>query len=131
MAVVPAVSRRSFLRLLVATAAASVAPTLGPRWLAGRGLARHPGARVHVDVSEAAPSTCAVRLSVQFAGRSYPGQAVSAAPGLRRTLETPYPHRDLVPGHYQVVAELLDRDGQVIDQVGVGEYRVRPYRFSA
>ncbi len=131
MAVVPAVSRRSFLRLLVATAAASVPPTSAPRWLTGRGLACHPGARVHVDVAQAAPSTCAVRLCVVFAGRSYPGLPVSVGPGLRRTLETPYPHRDLVPGHYRVVAELLDRDGQVIDHVGVGEYRVRPYRFSA
>jgi hypothetical protein len=131
MALAPALSRRSFLRLLVATAAASVAPSAAPRWIAGRGLAHHPGARIDLQLAAAAPAECSVRLSVRHAGQHHPGQAIAAGPGLLRTLETPYPYSDLVPGHYQVVAELLDHSGAVIDHIGVGDYRVRAYRFSA
>ncbi len=45
--------------------------------------------------------------------------------------ETPYPFHDLVPGWYDVEAELLAADGSLLQRLSAGGYAVRAYRFSA
>ncbi len=45
--------------------------------------------------------------------------------------ETPYPFDDLIPGWYDVEAELVGPDGSVLQRLCAGGYSVRAYRFSA
>lgn len=90
-----------------------------------------PGARVQVVVAADAPPGCAVRMIARHASGSAAGPAVAAPAGAAVVVETPYPFFDLIPGWYDVEAELLGADGSVLQRLSAGGYAVRAYRFSA
>ena len=54
-----------------------------------------------------------------------------APAGALLTLETPYPHRDLVPGTYFVTLELRSRRGRLLERADVGGYALTRHWFSA
>lgn len=126
-------NRRSFLQLVgLGGAALAVPATLRLRPLIdSAGEPCHPGAPVVLAVDVDAPQHTRVRLVAVHAGVRHAAPSVAAPRGARITLETPYPHRDLVAGSYEVEAELLLDDGAVLTRLHVGSYRVRPWRFSA
>lgn len=127
--------RRAFLQWFsVASTGAALAGlgyhVLCSHWQVG-GKAVHPGAQVQVRLHDDTPRGCHVRLVVEWQGQRFAAGAVAAVPGAVVTLETPYPHADLLPGTYRVDLELLGRRGTVLETAQVGDYTLRRYYFSA
>lgn len=123
--------RRSFLTLLGAAGLTSIASQRWRPWMTSDADGFCPGATVALQMAADAPLGCCVRLRALHAAGAGIGPAVAALPGATVQAETPYPFDDLVPGAYQVHAELVGPDGGVLQRLNVGGYSVRAYRFSA
>ena len=129
----PGPNRRQFLHLAAwSAAAAASADQVLQRWITvGADGHCHPGSSVALSVSPWAPRGCSVRLVVGHGGAALSGPGVPVAPAATAHVQTPYPFDDVVPGRYTVHAELVAADDSVVARAAVGDYTVRPFRFSA
>lgn len=127
--------RRTFLSLCSATVALGTASRLGLHQDSGpfchvAGELVFPGAPLSVDLDLHVPRDATLHLRVVHGAGEHRSVATTVTPGQRVTLETPYPHADLVPGDYVVHLDLLARGGRLLQTLQVGTYRVVPFRFS-
>jgi hypothetical protein len=126
--------RRTFLSLCTGTLALGTTTGLGVGahspfcHVSGENV--FPGAPLHVDLDSSLAAGARLHLSVRHAGGQHLAASVDVHGGQRVTLETPYPHSDLVAGEYLVRLDLHARGGRLLQTVDVGTYRVVPFRFS-
>ena len=128
--------RRTFLHLCtgaataLAAGAVPLADRASPAWrIDGRAL--FPGAPLHVTLAAHTPAGARVRLHVASQDAAFDSAWFDAPAGALLTLETPYPHRELVPGTYLVSLELRSRRGRLLERAEVGGYALTRHWFSA
>ena len=128
--------RRRFLQLCTATAAVGVAGSWAlPRAASAPwridGSALFPGAPIDITLAAHTPPGARLRVCVQDRNALYPGEFCEVAPGAGMRVETPYPHKGLVPGSYRVTVELHSRRGPLLECAEVGGYVLTRTWFSA
>lgn len=128
--------RRGFLQCIAISGLAVVMPWRPAAGWQVVGAATLPGALLEVTLKRQAPpgATWAVEVCHTAVGRplrrtQHGNEA--AETGRSRTLATPYPYADLVPGDYAVAVVLCAADGRELDRAECGSYSVRRVRFSA
>lgn len=130
--------RRTFLRICGATTIATTAgcrePWRGLSFTDGisvSGTAIFPGTPLRIDVDEDTAPGSRIEVIVEHRDTRHVSVRSEVLAGQHLTVETPYPHDDLVPGQYRVIIALFDRSGRNIESHDVGGYQlVKPW-FSA